>query len=290
MHTISVHYTPRQAANVRSRSPSAGKPPKVVADWVAHGLPIHLVEPTPVSVDDLCLAHDRAYVEDVLACRRPNGFGTRDAEVAASLPFTTGSLLSAARDAIGNGRVACSPTSGFHHARYASGGGFCTFNGLVVTARMLLREGARHVGILDCDEHYGDGTDEILGRDRSRGIRHTTVGETWHHPAQAADFLRELPGMVRAMRGCDVLLYQAGADPHIDDPLGGWLTDAQLRERDQIVFATARAMGLPVAWNLAGGYQQDEDGGIAPVLAIHRATMEACVDAHVREGAGAPAV
>jgi acetoin utilization deacetylase AcuC-like enzyme len=277
MRTIPVHYAPQQAATVRSRSPSAGKPPLVVADWEARGLPIHLVTPTPVSVEDLCLAHDPAYVEDVLACRRANGFGTKDASVAASLPWTTGSLLSAARDARANGRVACSPTSGFHHARHASGGGFCTFNGLVVAARVLLRDGARRVGILDCDEHYGDGTDEILRRLHITGVEHFTAGAEWSRPSQAEAFLAALPGIVRGMADCDVILYQAGADPHIDDPLGGWLTDAQLRERDRLVFSTARDLGVPIAWNLAGGYQQDADGGIAPVLAIHRATMQACV-------------
>jgi len=43
--------------------------------------------------------------------------------------------------------------------------GFCTFNGLVVTARRLLEEGAvQRVMILDCDMHYGDGTDAIITR------------------------------------------------------------------------------------------------------------------------------
>jgi hypothetical protein len=31
-----------------------------------------------------------------------------------------------------------------------------------------------------------------------------------------------------------------------------------------------------VVWNLAGGYQRDQEGGIAPVLAIHDHTMRAC--------------
>ena len=34
-----------------------------------------------------------------------------------------------------------------------------------------------------------------------------------------------------------------------------------------------RAMGLPVAWNLAGGYQRDATGGIRPVLDIHDNTL-----------------
>ena len=73
--------------------------------------------------------------------------------------------------------------------------------------------------------------------------------------------------------GCDVLLYQAGADPHIDDPLGGFLDDDQLAERDKIVFATANQLGLPIACNLAGGYQEP----LAKVLDIHDRTMAACV-------------
>ena len=83
--------------------------------------------------------------------------------------------------------------------------------------------------------------------------------------------------ILASFHGCDVLIYQAGADPHIDDPLGGWLTTEQLLERDTIVFKTARLMGLPVAWNLAGGYQRDKDGGISKVLEIHNNTMRACL-------------
>ena len=51
------------------------------------------------------------------------------------------SLLSAARGALSNGLVACSPTSGFHHAGYESGYGYCTFNGLMVCALALKAEG-----------------------------------------------------------------------------------------------------------------------------------------------------
>ena len=57
-----------------------------------------------------------------------------------------------------------------------------------------------------------------------------------------------------------------------DDPLGGWLTTAQLRERDAIVFATLRELDIPVAWNLAGGYQVEADGSIPKVLEIHTNT------------------
>ena len=70
-----------------------------------------------------------------------------------------------------------------------------------------------------------------------------------------------------------LVLYQAGADTHVDDPLGGMLTSEQMRVRDRAVFRAGRAMGIPVAWNLAGGYQIEVDGTIPRVVALHLATF-----------------
>lgn len=85
-------------------------------------------------------------------------------------------------------------------------------------------------------------------------VPHYTAGATWRRSDQARKFLHTLPSIVESFVGCDVLLDQAGADAHVDDPLGGWLTTAQLAERDRIVFETAHRIGLPLVWNLAGGY------------------------------------
>ncbi|UCV10283.1 hypothetical protein KI614_08635 [Dechloromonas denitrificans] len=85
-------------------------------------MPIRLCEPLPLSRKDIAIAHDRAYVNGVLDCRLPNGFRGRQPDVAESPLWTTGSFLSAARAALNNGKVVCSPTSGFHHAGYAPSG------------------------------------------------------------------------------------------------------------------------------------------------------------------------
>ena len=160
---LPVFYSDRMVADIASFSPSAGKPREVMRSWRGLGLPLHIVAPEPVSVDQFCLVHERSYVADILACRANNGFGNKSPAVADTLPWTSGAMLSAAREAINNGCVAVAPCSGFHHAAYSAGGGFCTFNGLTVTAAALLRdENAVHVGILDCDTHYGDGTDSII--------------------------------------------------------------------------------------------------------------------------------
>ena len=278
---LPVFYTPAMVADSGSWvSPSAGKPAQVVERLRVSGLPITLIEPAPATVDELCLAHDRAFVEGVLAGRTINGFGNTSREVAASLRFTTGSMLSAARYVLDHGGIACAPCSGFHHAGYRTARGFCTFNGLMVTA-CALHEATRvkRVGIVDLDMHYGDGTDEIIGKLGIDWIDHFTAGATYRDPDQASAFFDELPERLASMRACDVVLYQAGADPHIDDPLGGWLTTAQLAERDAIVFGTLAKWAVPVVWNLAGGYQRDADGSIGKVLDIHENTARAALAA-----------
>ena len=277
LDAIPVFYSPEQVAEPQVASPSASKPRQVVERWQARGFTIEVLVPRPVTADDLALAHDWRYVDDVLALRAPNGFGNRSASVARSLPWTSGSMLSAALAALDSRLVACAPCSGFHHARYDEGAGFCTFNGLMVAALKLRALGrVARVGILDCDQHYGDGTDDIIDRKGARGwIRHATASRGYRREAKS--FLAALPGIVESFAACDVLLYQAGADPHVDDPLGGFLDDDQLAERDRTVFREARRLGIPVAWNLAGGYQDPLDN----VLDIHDRTMRECADVYV---------
>lgn len=280
---IPIFYCDQMVADIASFSPSAGKPREVMNSWRELGIPLTVKVPLPVTVDQFCLAHDRAYVEGVLACRINNGFGNKSRAVADSLPWTSGAMLSAAKYAVINGLVAVAPCSGFHHAGYLGSGGitFCSLNGLLTTAAVLLNEGiVKRVGILDLDMHWGDGSEDIIRELRLESrVLHYSAGEKWYQPSQAETFLQILPSIVESFAGCDVLLYQAGADPHIDDPLGGWMTTAQLAERDKIVFETSRRFGLPICFNLAGGYQTP----LRRVLDIHDKTLRACAKAFVTE-------
>ena len=284
IEALPIFYDDRMVADIESFSPSAGKPHAALASWQCLGLPLEIRTPEPVTREQLTLAHDLAYVDGVLAGTSRNGFGNTHSAVTASLPWTTGAMLSAARAAISNGRIAVAPCSGFHHAGYSSGGGYCTFNGLMVTALALLRKNdVARVGILDCDHHYGDGTDDIL-RELGLGaeIVHYSAGAKWCQKSEAKSFLRELKAIVHMFDGCGVILYQAGADPHVDDPLGGWLTTDEIAERDRIVFDTAAKLGIPVAWNLAGGYQTP----LRRVLDIHDNTLRACAAIHLTDKVG----
>lgn len=116
-------------------------------------------------------------------------------------------------------RNAVAPTSGFHHAGHSEVAGFCTFNGLMVSALTIKAAGlVERVGILDFDQHYGDGTDNIIDTLGIDFVTHYTAGAHYHCESQASEFLRQVPELVASMSDCNVVLYQAGADPHIDDP------------------------------------------------------------------------
>jgi acetoin utilization deacetylase AcuC-like enzyme len=279
MKTIKVFYRDEQTVTENeSFSPSAGKPAQVLASWQDLGLPIEVMKFKALTESEISLAHDSKYVADVLSLSTSNGFGNHSAAVAFSLPFTTGSLAAATLYALKNGETCASLTSGFHHAGFDHGGGFCTFNGIMVAARMALSAGAKKVGILDCDNHYGDGTANIireLGLDDE--IHHWTFGGESITTENSKEWLRSLPGILSKFSDCDVIIYQAGADPHIEDPLGGVLTSEQMRRRDKVVFDFFNQLKIPVAWNLAGGYQKP----LRKVLDLHDATMQECVSSYL---------
>lgn len=282
MNSLPLFYSASMVAESGSFSPSAAKPKAVVESWRRLGVPLERHEFRPASVEELCRAHDRAFVEGVLSGRKPNGFGNTSKDVAASLRWTSGAMRSAALHAWRHGGAALAPCSGFHHADWARADGFCTFNGLVVAALALKAEGARKVGILDCDHHYGDGTDAILERlQLGDFVTHWTAGGEFNQPRHVDAFFEKLPRVLDGFSGCDVVLYQAGADPHVNDPLGGWLTTEELAQRDALVFSHLHALGVPVAWNLAGGYQKEADGSIPRVLEVHDNTLKACAQVYL---------
>lgn len=145
---------------------------------------------------------------------------------------------------------------------------------MVAALKLKAENRVQRVAILDSDYHYGNGTEDIIGALKIDWIRHVTG---YSNEANVPRYLANLADVVRRFADCDLLLYQAGADPHEDDPLGGFLTTSQLAERDRIVFSMARRIGLPVVWNLAGGYQDPFEN----VLEIHRNTMAAARDAFI---------
>lgn len=262
---------------VQSFSPSAAKPGRFIELATRRYRPLPFRRVDPVTVKDLCLVHDPEHVAAVFAGATPNGFGNTDPRVPDACLWTVGSLVAATLYAPDCDLAVCSPTSGFHHAGYAFSDGYCTFNGLMVAAAKFVQKnpGAK-VGILDCDFHYGNGTDDILKHkpELAAHVVHHTAGQYFCPEGDRLEFFAWLHESIEDLnsKACDVVIYQAGADMHVDDPLGGLLDSEDMAQRDRMVFRNVRG-GL--VWNLAGGYQPGTTGDVNddPVLEIHRRTL-----------------
>ena len=293
---IKVVYSDRQVADPGDQpiaeqgytaSPSARKPREMAAALAKSDFDIEFVEPEAVTTHDLKRVHDPNYVDGVMNLKLENGFGTISQSVVDSLPYTNGAQYTAARLAAVDSPT-CALVSGFHHAGYHTWknlGWFCTFNGLMVAAaKLVIENDYDHIAIIDCDQHWGNGTDDILGKMPAanvlRHFSHITFGKWFARPSDAPKYLSwfEPDGYVEQVltnKKPNVIIYQAGADVHVNDPYGGVLTTEQMYHRDLHMFQIAKQLGIPITWNLAGGYQVDKDGGIGKVIELHMNTFKA---------------
>ena len=278
---------------------------------MAEGWPdLEVQEASPASDDDLQLAHSSEYVAKVVGNglsaseQRAIGFPWSESGVERSRR-SVGATLAAARAALGEG-VAANLAGGTHHASAWRGSGYCVFNDVAVTARVLQRESARatyppdspapplRMAVIDLDVHQGDGTASIFDGDPS--VFTLSLHGEKNFPFSKArsdldvalpdgcgdvDYLQALDGALAALwhehavAPFRLLFYLAGADPHENDRLGRLkLTAAGLLQRDRAVLGAARARRLPVALSMAGGYGKDID----VTVAIQAATLRAAVD------------
>jgi acetoin utilization deacetylase AcuC-like enzyme len=70
----------------------------------------------------------------------------------------------------------------------------------------------------------------------------------------------------------DIVFYNAGVDPHVDDRLGRLaLTDSGLEQRDMWIIDKVRSTGIPLAGVIGGGYSHDIDALAGRHATLHRA-------------------
>jgi acetoin utilization deacetylase AcuC-like enzyme len=243
--------------------------------------PNGFVVPQEASAELIALAHDRAYVDQVLACSVPREIERRiglpvSESVVRRARASAGGTLLAARLALQHG-LAGSTAGGSHHGQRETGAGFCVFNDVAIAAKALLREGAIHRAlIVDLDVHQGDGTADCL-RDEPDLFTFSMHAEK-NYPVRKIpsdldiglpdrmeddaymDVLQShLPRLLDALEP-DLVFLNAGVDPHRDDKLGRLdLSDAGLRRRDTYVIEQARSRGTPMVAVIGGGYSADID-------------------------------
>jgi acetoin utilization deacetylase AcuC-like enzyme len=189
--------------------------------------------------------------------------------------------------------LACNTAGGTHHAFPSYGSGFCIFNDLAITARILQREGlAQKILMIDLDVHQGDATAFIFQDDSSvftfsmhcevnfPGTKQKSdldvplpIGLEDDAYLQTLD--RYLPDLLSQVKP-DLILYDAGVDPHQGDRLGKLaLTDRGLFCRDMQVITACLAGGYPIACVIGGGYCEDFDALVYRHSLLHRAATEA---------------
>lgn len=246
---------------------------------MGHAQPQQFHQPQPPTDALLQRAHDphyiRAFTEgklDAMAIRRI-GLPWSQVLVRRTRIAVTGTLRTAEL-AIEHG-LACNTAGGTHHAHRDFGSGFCIFNDLAVTAaEMLARHPYWKILIIDLDVHQGDGTAAIF-QDEPRvftfsmhcannfPLRKATSDLDVALPVGMCDdsYLETLSEHLEPLLSRvqpNLVLYDAGVDPHMADRLGRLkLTDAGLAQRDRMVIEACVQRTIPTACVIGGGYDAD---------------------------------
>ncbi len=275
-----VHHADYMAPRPESGTFRFDKYYLVMEELRASGAAITEHAPDPMPREWLEAVHCPIYVDEVFRAQVP-----RDKERRIGFPVTerirdrvchtNGGTWLAAQLALEHGYAANS-AAGSHHALHNTGAGYCVFNDLAVASNRLIAQGdARRILIVDLDVHQGDGTASLsagrediftlsLHAEKNFPVRKARSNLDVGLPDRLDDdgymevLAKHLPRVIEDFAP-DLVLYQAGVDPHRDDKLGRLsLTDEGLVQRDRFVVEQARRRGLPLASALGGGYGDDQ--------------------------------
>jgi histone deacetylase 11 len=251
---------------------------------IADGLrtPAEFVRPKPIGREELARVHSAEYLGSLrrsrvlseilgvpVLARFPAGF--IDWRVLLPMRYATGGTLLACRLALEHG-LAINLSGGYHHAADSWSDGFCVYADIPIAAAALHAEGlVDRVLVVDLDAHQGDGTAATVRPWPWASILDVYEDDLFPATKQPEDFPvpiaagleggayleiveEALPRALDAVEP-DLVIYNAGSDPFIDDPLTRLrLGREDLARRDLLVATTARERGIPVAMVLSGGY------------------------------------
>ena len=285
---------------------------KLLRDRVVKELPGVVMAQAPGASDgELALAHNPDYIAAIThgtlaaPAQREIGFPWSLA-MAERARRSVGATAAAARVALGSGPgkpgqgIAANMAGGTHHAYAHKGGGFCVFNDVAVSARLMQAEWARNfknscpplqVAIIDLDVHQGNGTASIFANDASVFTLSLHGEKNFPFRKEASNLDVELPDGCRdaqylealeqtldeLQRRCQpgLVLYLAGADPFEGDRLGRLkLSYDGLEARDRRVFDWAWQRRIPLAFCMAGGYGINIDETVQVQVNTYRVAFE----------------
>jgi acetoin utilization deacetylase AcuC-like enzyme len=202
---------------------------------------------TPASEEDIALAHTPGQIRSV-----------KEDGLFPIASLAAGGAIQAAAVGLTEPCFALIRPPG-HHASADSAWGFCYFNNMAVAMLKMKKENKIKTAlVLDIDLHFGDGTENILGRQTWVGI---------HNPSarDRHDYIREAAEILSGSRA-DLIGISAGFDHHVDD-WGGLLETEDYQSIGAMVRAAARNAGGGCFAVLEGGYNHDVLGKNARALA-----------------------
>jgi acetoin utilization deacetylase AcuC-like enzyme len=263
----------------------------LLSEGVAIAPQFHFPQPSPQ--DWIEFVHDpdyvSAYYEGTLDPKAQRRIGLPwSPELVNRTCIAVGGTILTAQLALKHG-LACNTAGGTHHAFPGYGSGFCIFNDLAIAARYVQKSNlAQKILIVDLDVHQGDGTAFIFQDDPSVFTFSMHCGINFPGTKQQSDldvplpegmedddYLQTLssylPDLLSAVKP-DLVLYDAGVDPHLGDRLGKLsLTDTGLFRREMQVLITCVSLGIPIACVIGGGYADDLDALVYRHSLLHRA-------------------
>ena len=249
-----------------------------------------IVEPLEPTEDELLKVHEKSYIDSLrwsvnvarvtevpIVAMLPNFIIQR--KVLRPLRYQTGGTILAAKLALDRG-WAINIGGGFHHCSRSEGGGFCAYADITLAIHYLF-EHVPTMGsamIVDLDAHQGNGHERDFVDDKRvyildaynagiypmdfparRAIRRSVE---LRHETSDDEYLRLVERHVESALNefrPDVIVYNAGTDILIGDPLGRLAITAEgIVQRDEIVFKAARSREkpVPIVMVTSGGYQK----------------------------------
>jgi len=231
---------------------------------------VETVAPVPATDEDILGIHSDYYVRRVAALSAGEtvpdceeyGLGTPDNPVFPGMHeaacWLAGGTLRGARMIDAGAKRVLQLGGGLHHAKRNLASGFCIYNDLAIAIQHLIRRGL-WVAYLDIDVHHGDGVQQIfygdkrvltislhesgqylfpgtgdiheIGSGLGRGLK---LNVPLQPLTEGESYLEVLEKVVpRALRQFSpaVLVVQAGADAHFEDPLADLLLTTPDYER-----------------------------------------------------------
>lgn len=252
--------------------------------------------PQQLTQEEILLTHTQEYYAKLHSLPLPRkeeraiGFPVREDLIERGKYIAHGTL-ECAYHAMENG-VSLNVAGGTHHAFADRGEGFCIFNDFAIAANLLLhRNDVKKILIVDLDVHQGNGTAKIFENDdrvftfsmhgqRNYPVRKEKSDLDIGLPDGCSDdlFLKSLeenlPSVINRVKP-DLIFYLSGVDVLAVDKLGRLgMTLAGCKQRDQILFAQASKLEIPVAVSMGGGYAEK----IADIIEAHANTFRSAFE------------